>query len=195
MHRHRSVTFLLPICSRWCWTVLLTPASPTSTSTSPTSKTPSASPGLWSVSRNIRRLRHIATDCCCCAENFLMSTDAGVFLLCDTPADYLHLRSEDARMWLDVGLDHLLCRRHGSGKTLDYLMIILLKYMCTCVYIVAKRKVFQELDILLCSSSRPSGATWEHHCILALLSHIESRMTSGGLLPSSTSCSQLCRLC
>lgn len=124
----------------------------------------------------------ITIGCWSCTENFLISTDAGVFLLRCAPVDCLHLRLDDTRMWLDVGLDHLLCRGHGSGQSLNL----------TAWYF---HRFYQMLDVLLCSSSRPSGATWEHHCILELLSHIESQLTSGGLLLSSTSCSPLRRLC
>lgn len=175
------MTLLLRPCSRLCWTVPSTPASPTSTSTSPTSKTPWASLGLRSVWRNT--LSHHHQDNSSCTENSLISTDAGVFLLRSAPAHCLHLRPEDARMWLDAGLDHLLCRGHGSGKTLPPDSFS------------KKIIINKKLNVLLCCSSRPSGAIWEHHCTLALPSRTESQRTSGGLLPSSTSCSPLCRLC
>lgn len=45
-----------------------------------------------------------------------ITTDAGVFVLRSAPADRLHLWSENTWMQLDVGLDHLLCWGHGSGK-------------------------------------------------------------------------------
>lgn len=41
--------------------------------------------------------------------------DAGVFFLCCAPACHPHLWSDDARMQLDVGLDHLPCRSSSSG--------------------------------------------------------------------------------
>lgn len=50
-------------------------------------------------------------DICC-----VIAADAGVFVLCSAAAHGLHLWLEHTWMQLDVGLDHLLCRRHGSGE-------------------------------------------------------------------------------
>ncbi|XP_032388038.1 transmembrane 6 superfamily member 2 isoform X1 [Etheostoma spectabile] len=46
--------------------------------------------------------------------------NAGVSFLCSSPADCLHLWSENTWMQLDVGLDHLLSRGHGSDPVVPY---------------------------------------------------------------------------
>lgn len=46
----------------------------------------------------------------------VIAADAGVFVLRSAAAGGLHVWPEHPWMQLDVGLDHLLCRRRGSGK-------------------------------------------------------------------------------
>lgn len=174
------MTLLLRPCSRWCWTVPSTPASPTSTSTSPTSKTLWASLGLRSVWRNTLRHHH---------------HDRLVLLALRTPW------SPQMLVYFFYALPLLIVfiyglRTPGCGWMLDWTIFFAgamaqVKLYLLIVFLKNKKK----LNVLLCCSSRPSGAIWEHHCTLALPSRTDSQRTSGGLLPSSTSCSPLCRLC
>lgn len=112
-----------------------------------------------------------------------VSADAGAFVLRHACPHCLHLWPENTWMQLDVGLDHLLCRGHGSGDG-SY---------CSCCWCSSKTHRIN-LTFSYCSL-RPSGAISEHLCTPALLSHTESQQTSCGPSSPSTCSSPLCRLC
>lgn len=119
----------------------------------------------------------------------VIAADAGVFVLRSAAAHGLHIWPEHTWMQLDVGLDHLLCRRSGSGEASHRYCRIY-----RCCYLYSLNTFIITLAFSHCCL-RPSGATSERLCTPALRSRTESHQISCGLLSPSTCSSLLCRLC
>lgn len=69
--------------------------------------------GLEKSAARFYKCREPKPDLCC-----VIAADASAFVLRSAAADGLHLWPEHPWVQLDAGLDHLLCRRHGSGEAI-----------------------------------------------------------------------------